>query len=167
MWKWMWSRSVMSSSLQSHGLQPKKLLCPWDFPGENTGVGCHFLLQRSNCQHPLDHWKSKRVPEKHLLLPYWLRKSLWLCGSKQTVENTSRDGNTRPPDLPPKKSVCRSRSNSYNWTWNNRMVPSWERSMSRLYVVTELIYLICRVHHVKCWAGWSINWNQDYQEKYQ
>ena len=26
-------------------LQPKKLLCPWDFPGKNTGVGCHFLLQ--------------------------------------------------------------------------------------------------------------------------
>ena len=35
-----------------------------------------------------------------------------LCGSQQTVENCSRDGNTRPPDLPPEKSVCRSRSNS-------------------------------------------------------
>ena len=33
-------------------------------------------------------------------------------GSEQTVENSSRDGNTRPPDLPPEKSVCRSRSNS-------------------------------------------------------
>ena len=66
--------------------------------------------QRSNCQHPLDHWKSTRVPEKHLL--YWLRQSLWLCGSQQTVENSSRDGNTRPPDLPPEKSVCSSRSNS-------------------------------------------------------
>ena len=29
-----------------------------------------------------------------------------LCGSQQTVENSSRDGNTRPPDLPPEKSVC-------------------------------------------------------------
>ena len=35
-----------------------------------------------------------------------------LCGSQQTVENCSRDGTTRPPDLPPEKSVCRSRSNS-------------------------------------------------------
>ena len=35
-----------------------------------------------------------------------------LCGSQQTVENSSRDGNTRPPDLPPEKSVFRSRSNS-------------------------------------------------------
>ena len=35
--------------------------------------------------------------------------TMWI---KQTVENFSRDGNTRPPDLPPEKSVCRSRSNS-------------------------------------------------------
>ena len=29
-------------------------------------------------QHPLDYWKSKRIPEKHLLLLYWLHQSLWL-----------------------------------------------------------------------------------------
>ena len=56
--------------------------------------------------------KSKRLPEKYLFLLYWLCQSLWLCGSPQTVENSERDGNTRPPDLPPEKSVCRSRSNS-------------------------------------------------------
>ena len=38
-------------------------------------------------------------------------ESLWLCGSPQTVENSERDGNTRPPDLPLEKSVCRSGSN--------------------------------------------------------
>ena len=37
---------------------------------------------RSNCQHLLDHGKSKRVPEKHLFLLYWLCQSLWLCGSQ-------------------------------------------------------------------------------------
>ena len=31
--------------LQPHGLQPARLLCPWDFPGKNTGVGCYLLLQ--------------------------------------------------------------------------------------------------------------------------
>ena len=31
----------MSNSLGSHGLQPTRLLCPWDFPGKNTGVGCY------------------------------------------------------------------------------------------------------------------------------
>jgi len=68
--------------------------------------------QRSNCLHPSDHRKSKRVPEKFLLLLYWLHQSLWLSGSQQTVENSSGDGNTRPPYLPPEISVCRSRSNS-------------------------------------------------------
>ena len=42
--KWKWSRSVVSDSLWSHELQPPRLLCPWDFPGKSTGVGCHCLL---------------------------------------------------------------------------------------------------------------------------
>ena len=47
-----------------------------------------------------------------------------------------KDGNTRPPDLPLEKPVCRSGSNSYNWTWNNRLAPNRKRSASRLYIVT-------------------------------
>ena len=39
------SLSVMSDSFLPHGLQPTRLLCPWNFPGKNTGVDCHFLLQ--------------------------------------------------------------------------------------------------------------------------
>ena len=39
-------------------------------------------------------------------------KAFDLCGPQQTLENSSRDGNTRPPDLPLEKSVCRSGSNS-------------------------------------------------------
>ena len=35
----------MSDSLGPHGLQPTRLSCPWDFPGKNTRVDCHFLLQ--------------------------------------------------------------------------------------------------------------------------
>ena len=37
--------SVVSDSLRPHGLRPTGLLCPWNFPGKNTGVGCHVLLQ--------------------------------------------------------------------------------------------------------------------------
>ena len=37
--------SVMSDSLQPYGLQPTRLLCPWDSLGKNTGLGCHALLQ--------------------------------------------------------------------------------------------------------------------------
>ena len=35
----------MSSSVRPHRGQPTRLLRPWDSPGKNTGVGCHFLLQ--------------------------------------------------------------------------------------------------------------------------
>ena len=44
--KWKWSRSVVSDSSRPHGLQPTRLLCPWDFLGKSTGVGCHWLLLR-------------------------------------------------------------------------------------------------------------------------
>ena len=37
--------SVVSDSVQPHGLQLTRLLRPWDSPGKNPGVGCHFLLQ--------------------------------------------------------------------------------------------------------------------------
>ena len=39
-----------------------------------------------------------------------------------------KNGTSRPPDLSPEKSVCRSGSNSQNWTWNNRLVPNRKRS---------------------------------------
>ena len=43
---WKWSRSVVSNPQRPHGLQPSRLLHPWDFPGKSTGVGCHCLLLR-------------------------------------------------------------------------------------------------------------------------
>ena len=41
----MLNHSVVSDSLQPHGLQPARLLCPRDSPGKNTWMGCHFHLQ--------------------------------------------------------------------------------------------------------------------------
>ena len=54
----MLSCSVMSDSLQPYGLQPTRLFCPWNFPGKNTGVFCHFL--------PLGIFTTQRS-ELHLL----------------------------------------------------------------------------------------------------
>ena len=78
----------------------------------------------------LDHRKSKRVPEKHLFLLYWLHQSLWLCRSTICGKFLKRR-EYQTPYLPPEKPppVCRSRSNSYNWTWNNRLVPNRKRSI--------------------------------------
>ena len=42
------SPSAMSDPLQPHGLQPTRLLCPWDSPGKNSGMGSHSLLQELN-----------------------------------------------------------------------------------------------------------------------
>ena len=61
------------------------------------------------------------------------------CVGHNKLENSEGDGNTRPPELPLEKPICRSGSNSYNWTWNNRLVPNRKRTMSSLYIVTLLI----------------------------
>ena len=42
--KWKWSLSIVSDCQRPHGLQPTRLLRPWDFPGKSTGVECHCLL---------------------------------------------------------------------------------------------------------------------------
>ena len=41
---WEWSRSVLSDSSRPHGLQPTRLVRPWNVPDKSTGVGCHCLL---------------------------------------------------------------------------------------------------------------------------
>ena len=52
--KWKWSHSVVSDSSRPHGLQPTRLLHPWDFPGKSTGVGCHCLLRILYIENPKD-----------------------------------------------------------------------------------------------------------------
>ena len=61
--KWKWSCSVVSDSSWPHGLQPTRLLRPWDSPGKSTGVGCHCLLQltplgdiRKYMKHAFKRW---------------------------------------------------------------------------------------------------------------
>ena len=67
----------MSNSLWPHGLLPTRLLCPWDSPGKNTGVGCHSLLQgifptQGLNQHLLYllHWQADSLPLLYLGSPF-------------------------------------------------------------------------------------------------
>ena len=82
---------------------------------------------------------KKREFQKNIYFCFIEYTKAFDCVDHNKLENSERDGNTRPPDLPPEKFVCRSRRNSYNWTWNNRLVPNKKRSTLRLYIVTVLI----------------------------
>ena len=79
--------SVVSDSLQSHGLLPTRLLCPWDSPGKDAEVGCHAVLQRSFPTQGLDphlfrllHLQAGSLPLHHLGSPPVLQKTpkLWM-----------------------------------------------------------------------------------------
>ena len=67
------AQSLVSKSLRPHGLWPTRLLCPWDSPGKNTGVGCHFLvhgifLTQGSNPRLLDllHWQAGSSPLRRL-----------------------------------------------------------------------------------------------------
>ena len=137
---WSWLPFLCPGHLPYPGIKPRSPPLQADSllsepPGKSKG-------RETRDQIANIHWiieKAGKFQKKHLLLLHWLCESLWLYRSQQTVESSSRDGNTKPPYLTPEKPVYKSRSNCYNWTWNNELVPNWERSTSRLYIVTLLI----------------------------
>ena len=97
--KWKWSWSVVSDSAWTHGLQPTRLLRPWDFPGKRTGVRCHGLLHLfclcfvvkmttyikyfASCPYP-----SVLLPEG--TSPWHRRLALPLCLHKLWVQMAAR-----------------------------------------------------------------------------
>ena len=92
----LFSLQVVSNSLWPHGLQPTRLLCPWDSPGENAGVGCHFLLkgisliQGSNWL--LLHWQADFLLLSHQespisCLPIWDKPPSLTCNSPFNISH--------------------------------------------------------------------------------
>ena len=60
--KWEWSCSVVSNSSWPHGLQPTRLLRPWDFPGKSPGVGCQWYNISILCScGPLTRLSAKHL----------------------------------------------------------------------------------------------------------
>ena len=96
-----------------------KLCSKFSKPGFNSTWTVNFLmfkLDLEKAEEPemklptsVGSSKKQESSRKHLFLLYWLCQSLWLCGSQQTVENSKRDGNIRPPL---EKPIYRSGSNS-------------------------------------------------------
>ena len=68
------NRSAMSNSFQLHGLQPARLLCLWNYPGKNTGVGCPSLLQGII---PIHIHKQIRASKDHFILFYGI--DIYIC----------------------------------------------------------------------------------------
>ena len=86
------SHSLVSDYLWTHGLQPARLLCPWDSPGKDTGVGSHSLLQRIPTQgsnlglphckqilYPCTTWEAQRLESQTFpRLPCSLASTNWV-----------------------------------------------------------------------------------------
>ena len=110
----------------------------WEIPDVQTG----FRKGRGNGDQIANiRWIIEKAREfqKNIYFCFIDYAKAFDCVDRKKLENPERDGNTRPPDLPLKKPICRSGSTSLNWAWNNRLVPNRKRSTSRLYIVTLLI----------------------------
>ena len=67
------SHSVVSDSLWSHGLQPIRLLCSWNSPGKNNGVGCHALLQGI---FPTQGWDPGLLHCRQIFFTVWATREV-------------------------------------------------------------------------------------------
>ena len=87
--------------LRPHGLKPTRLLCPWDFPGKNMGVGCHFLLQGIFLTQGLNphvlylmHWQTDSLlleqfgkPYRLINIQFFLKRSFCSSNNKESACN--------------------------------------------------------------------------------
>ena len=66
-----------TDSVQPHSWQPARLLRPWDSPGKNTGVGCHFLLQYMKVKSESEVAESCLTPRETPLSMGFPRQKYW------------------------------------------------------------------------------------------
>ena len=121
--KWKWSRSVVSDLSRPHGLQPTRLLCPWNFPGKSTGVGCHCLLcygQESPRKNDVALVVNKRVQNSVLGCNLKNNRTILVWFQGKSFSTTSN------PSLYPKHKCWRSLSWLVLWrpTRPSRMTPN-------------------------------------------
>ena len=105
-----------------------------------------FLNHRSNCQHPLDHRKNKssRKTSTSSLLTNSKPLTVWITTNcekffKRWEYQTTWSASWEICMQVKKQQLEQWTASKIGTTWNNRLVPNWERSTSRLYIVTLLI----------------------------
>ena len=119
--KWKWSCSVVSNSQGPHGLQPNRLLRPWDFPSKSTGVGCHCLLRK----FPLGNLLKSRditLPTKvHLVKAMVFSVVMYGCESRAI-----------------KKAECRRIDAVELWCWRRLLSVPWTARRSNQSILKEI-----------------------------
>ena len=115
------------------------------------------------------HWiiEKPRVLEKYLFLLYWLCQSLWFMSHNKLWKILKEMG---IPDhltcllrnlYAGQEATVRTGHVTTDWFQIGKGV-----RQGCIILSSCLFNLICRVHHEKCWAGWSTSWNQDCQENF-
>ena len=137
------SHSVVSDSLWSHGLYPARLLCSWNSPGKNIGVGCHFLLQgifltQGSNPHLL-HWQADALPLSHLRSqiselhgPKRQYEELMLlnCGAGEDFwESLGQHGDQASQSW--RKSTLNIHWKDWCWSWSSKTLATWCEELTR------------------------------------
>ena len=106
--------SVVSDSVQPNGQQPTRLPHPWDSPGKNTGVGCHFLLQGRYYWHAKHEWTANTlcsVKNLHTKVYIW-------CDSIQAKLLRQETGNWSSRSAGRRGVNCKRSRGKYLGQWN-------------------------------------------------
>ena len=138
----------MSNSLQPYGLQPARLLCPWNLPGKNTEVGFHFLV--------LGIFPTEGSKPYLLCFMHWQEDSLPLChlGSPEnpiTLHNEAVSSHILPHCVI-FKILKLSSISSWNLFFHEVIWHLPEASLMKLHIIE----LYCSHLH---WSSYSWFWN--------
>ena len=153
----------MSDSVQPHRQQPTRLRGPWDSPGKNTGVGCHFLLQCMKVESESEIAQSRPhgLQPTRLLYPWdfpgkstgvgchclflcvriWMSKYLFECRyirSKKLSHKSTK--HIKIPQVETTYGVAKSRTQLSDWTATDIYIYSTDREIQNLKSLTTLNY---------------------------
>ena len=140
--KWKWSRSVVSDSSRPPGLQPTRLLCPWDFPGKNIEVGRHArppgdLDPRMESIYPaspvlqMNSLLLSHPGKPQIVYAAAAAKSLQSCPTLYDPMDGSPSGSTIPGILQARTLGQVAISFSSAWKWKVKV-----KSLSRVRLLT-------------------------------
>ena len=126
------SRSVVSNSVRPHRRQPNRLPRPWDSPGKNTGVGCHFPLQ----------WMKVKSESEVAQLCLTLGDPMDCSLSGSSTHGISQKEYWSGVPLP-------SRNKSYLWQNRTQYTTQWwnTESLTKIWNKTRMLILTTSIQH--------------------